>query len=613
MTSKLIGDTNNEASIITDWSEIDWKVVNREFKRLRRRIFQAKVDNNLRKLRSLQRLMLKSSSNILYSIKQISNNAGRKTKGVDNFIIKGPSDKLFLFNEIRKNKYYGMDPKPTRRIFIQEPGKKRPISIPTIYDRVIQTMTKNALEPEWEAIFEKGSYGFRPKRNVNDAVSRLWSALNKPGSRKWIVDSDISKCFDSISHHYILDKLNYFPAKNLIRKWLNTGVIINGIWFESGDEGTPQGSAISPLLCNIALHGLESELGIKYVPSTGYVNSKSRLLIRFADDLVILCKTKEDAIFALEQLSQALMKRGLEISLSKTKIVHITEGFDFLGYNICLKPKPYVSFSRCFPQNQENDDPRINQKLMGVYVAPSKKSIDKVKTKLKDTANKCTSKMTKILIIRMNAIIRGYAQSKWYWHSSKTFSYLNNYVYNLLWRWIKRRHPGKMKHWLKNKYFTSLNIARVKEKHVFYSKNNKATDRYDETYLFRFHWFRIKDYYMAKMDRLPDNKKDIEYYKDLEYERNARRPFNVFFKLDKDLAESQNYICPICNEMLFNEEEDTHIHHINPKCYGGKHTFKNLVLIHNSCHKEVHDEKKREYYKEFLSNFKRLHNRISRK
>lgn len=375
-------DTDNEAYLITDWSEINWSLVNKEVKKLRRRIFQAKKERDFRKLRSLQRLMLKSASNILYSIRVISSNDGKNTWGIDGFIIKNPRDKLRLFYKIPDNKYFGQDPKPTRRIYIKEPNKLRPIGIPTIYDRIIQTMVKNSLEPEWESIFEKGSYGFRPGRTVDDAVMRIWLSLNQANSRKWIIDTDISKCFDSIAHNYILEKIHGFPALDLMRKWLKVGIITDEVWLDSGNEGTPQGSAISPLLCNIAIHGLETELGVEY-DRRGYVNRGCRSVIRYADDLIVICYTRDDANRALEDLRVVLKPRGLDISENKTKVVHITEGFDFLGYTFKLKPKKYRQLSNCV--SADPDYSRIKQNLMGLYVNPSSKSIKKVKIKLKET------------------------------------------------------------------------------------------------------------------------------------------------------------------------------------------------------------------------------------
>lgn len=595
----------------TDWSEIDWIYVNDQVKRLRRRIFQAKLENNYRKLRNLQRLMLKSSANILFSIKAITSNSGKKSCGIDGITVRTSKEKLNLFYDIKRNKYFGKEPMPTRRIYIKEPTKLRPIGIPTVYDRVIQTMVKNSLEPEWEAIFEKGSYGFRPKRTIDDAVQKIWTSLNRPTSRKWVIDTDISKCFDSISHSYMLQKVRGFPAVHLIKKWLKVGIIINGIWLDSGEEGTPQGSAISPLLCNISLHGLEKELGVIYLKS-GYVSRKGPSIIRFADDLVILTDSKQDAFRILEDLKQALIIRGLTISETKTKIVHVMEGFDFLGFNFKLKPKRHVSWKQCVSIDPISDN-RINQKLMGLYVAPSAKSIKKIKTKMKETSIKWSSNMTKIFIRKMNELIRGFAQSKWHWHSSQAFSTLNNYLYHLSWRWALRRHPKKLKGWIKNKYFGDANIGNIKEKWVFQAKVvNRSVEKYDSMFLYKFHWFRIKDHIMCKMDKLPDNKLDVKYFEDLRIKRGRSRPFNILFKIDKDLSDSQFHLCPICNEDLFNGNK-LHMHHIIPISENGKSTFENLVIIHEDCHSIIHNQTNMIKYRNYLLHYKKGHSRITNK
>lgn len=607
---------------ITSWSDIDWINVNTTVKKLRRRIFDAKRENNVKKLRNVQRLMLSSSSNILYSIRKISYNSGRNTPGIDGVTLKSPADRLRLFNDISNNKWNGLSPKPIRRIYIKETNKLRPIGIPTVYDRVIQSMICNSLEPEWEAIFEKGSYGFRPKRNTNDAVSRLWLALNKPGSRKWIVDSDITKCFDSISHSYLLNQLEGFPGKNLIQEMLETGIIIRDVWMSSEDEGTPQGSSLSPLLCNIALHGLESELGVIY-NKKGYVDQKGRLLIRFADDLVILCHSREDAIAALEILKSVLIKRGLSISEIKTKIVHITQGFDFLGYTIKMSPKIHSSYNNSIIKKE--DDYVIIHKNVGVYVAPSRKSIKKVKLKLKSAMLVCKSTSAEVFINKLNPIIRGYAQSKLHWHSNKAFREIDNYIYRLSWRWAIRKHPQKGAKWIIGKYFTHLKLAGINNKWVFTADSSNSFKLADpknpfynkinnplipkKVFLYKTYWFPIRDYLVGKMDKLPDNRHDFSYFRDLEIRRIASRPFNIFRKIDKDIAISQEGLCPICNDELFNDEK-LHLHHIQSRDMGGKSTFSNLVFIHSGCHYKIHSSKDL-YMKYFyiLQEYKNLHPR----
>jgi RNA-directed DNA polymerase len=174
--------TDNETDI-ENWSEIDWKLINTSVKKLRRRIFDARKNENYRNLCSLQLLMLNSTANILFSIRKISFNSDKNIPGIDGEILKNSMDYIRLFKSIRKNKWNGVNPKPIRRIYIKEIDKLRSIVISIIYDRVIQQMVCNSLEPEWEAVFEKGNYRFRPKRNIDDAVSKLWLAFCKKKAR----------------------------------------------------------------------------------------------------------------------------------------------------------------------------------------------------------------------------------------------------------------------------------------------------------------------------------------------------------------------------------------------------------------------------------------------
>jgi RNA-directed DNA polymerase len=603
MNDKIV-KINIKTDLINDWSDIDWKSVNKSVIKLRRRIFDAKRDN-LNSLRSLQKLMLISSANILYSIRKISYNSGSTTPGIDGIILKNPSDRLRLFYEILSNKWSGSSPKPIRRIYIKEVDKLRPIGIPIVYDRVIQVMICNSLEPEWEAIFEKGSYGFRPKRNVNDAVSRLWLALNKPSSRKWIVDSDITKCFDSISHKYLLEQIEGFPGKSLIKEMLEAGIIINNLWMSSDDEGTPQGSALSPLLCNIALHGLESELGVLY-NKKGYVDSKGRLLIRYADDLVILCHSKPDAMLALDSLKLALFKRNLIISELKTKIVHISEGFDFLGFNIKMCPKRHISRNKSIIL-MNDDDYKIIYKNVGIYVTPSKKSLKKIKSKIKNVLIKSKGSSADKFINKLNPIIRGYALSKLHWHSNDSFRHLDHYLYTISWRWASRKHPQKGKKWIYSKYFTHLKYGPINSKWTFFAKKPiKDDSEYRHIFLFKFRWFPIRDYLVGKMDKLPDNRFDSEYFSDLEFRRLISKPFNIFKKMDLYLSISQNGLCPICDDLLFNGEK-LHIHHIVPHSEGGKYSFSNLVYLHLVCHYKIHFSSNYDDYMHSLLEYKKNH------
>lgn len=587
---------------VSDWSEFDWKSINRIVVNLRRRIFKATKSKNLRSLRALQNLMLNSASNVAYSVRHVSYNTGSRTPGIDGRLIKLPKERFEIYEEILNLSFADYHPSAVRRIYIKEGTKVRPIGIPTIFDRIVQMIVKNALEPEWEALFEKSSYGFRPKRSVNDAVNRIWITCNRKNGRQWVVDADISKCFDTTSHSYILQKIHHFPAVHVIKRWLGCGIISNDIWFDTDGEGTPQGNIISPLLCNISLHGLEEELGVRYNPS-GFTRPDSPVFIRYADDIVIFCRTLDEAKQQLSKLTLALLKRSQTISQAKTEIVHICDGFDFLGFNFKIKPRDGRSTNVIV---KEEVGYRYNYTDIGFYVTPSEKSINKIKAKLKGCFAKMRGRSASDLILEINPIIRGWAQSKIFWHSNRTFHDLDNYLFTLQWRWIKRTHPNKNSKWLKERYFTKLKLGYIENNWVFFSKdqsNNK------ELYLLHFGWFPPKNYVLAKMDKCPDNPDDQKYYKRLDRQRLYTRGFNIFRRIDSDLAESQESICPICNQSLYNEE-DIQLHHIIPIRDGGTSSFSNLVLLHKPCHHQAHSKNNFLKFKDYLIQFKQSHPNI---
>ena len=318
-------------------------MVNLQVTKLRSRIFTCCKNKNFRKAKKLQRLMLKSNSNLLQSIRRVTLiNTGRKTPGIDDEVRLTPEERIKIFYELKEEGLYSWQPKPVKRIYIPKPdGRKRPLGIPTVKDRIWQNV--DALEPEWEQKFESSSYGFRPMRSYNDALNRIYVSLSKR-TRLWIVDADISGCFDNSGHTHLLDKFDHFPAVKIVEKWLKAGILNDGIWSES--NGTLQSGIISPLLCNISLHRMEKEIGVKISPK-GYVTGP-RLLVRYADDLVILCNRYKESQNALKDLKKSLAKRKLEISEEKTKITHIIDGFDFLGFNIKLKAKDGIDYKKIF-------------------------------------------------------------------------------------------------------------------------------------------------------------------------------------------------------------------------------------------------------------------------
>jgi len=253
--------TLNKVSAVSpriDWKSVNWKEVNEYVKKLRQRIFRAEQLGQYRKVRKFQRLMMRSRANLLLSIRKVTQeNKGKRTAGVDGYKALTQTERENLYEQMRGYSLKSVKVKPVRRTYIQKKnGKLRPLGIPVIKDRIYQNIVKSALEPQWEAKFEPNSYGFRPKRSTHDAIANLFNKLNAKTARKWIFEGDFKGCFDNLSHEHILDKIGNFPEKAIIEKWLKAGYVDNGTFNET-DRGTPQGGVISPLLANIALHGME--------------------------------------------------------------------------------------------------------------------------------------------------------------------------------------------------------------------------------------------------------------------------------------------------------------------------------------------------------------------
>lgn len=538
----------------TDWNAVKWRQANRTVRNLRQRIFRATHEGNLKKVRSLQKLMLKSYSNRLVSVRRVTQiNAGKYTPGVDKLVIKTPEARGRMVDYLAH--YSPWKAKPARRVYIPKANHKlRPLGIPVVIDRCLQAMVKNALEPSWEAKFEGTSYGFRPGRSCHDAIEKIYVLARPNKTKKWILDADIRGAFDNISHEYLLKTIGPVPGKELIKQWLKAGYVEQEV-LHATERGTPQGGVVSPLLANIALHGMEEAIGVKYNCRGELIGN--RAVVRYADDFVCFCETREDAEQVQSILTDWLKERGLTLSEEKTRIVHLTEGFDFLSFNIRHYPAPQTT--------------RTGWKLL---IKPSKEAVQTVQKKLKDMWSKGQGTRVRSVLTKLNPVIRGWANYFRTVVASETFHHLDNWMYFKAACYARKMHPNKSNAWRHQRYWGRLHLDR-RDSWVFGDKQTGG-------YLLKFRWFPIERHTLVKGTASPDDPRLKDYWA----KRQAAKAKDLTLSNQK-LAKRQQGRCRECGETLFNEEE-LQVHHLLAQSQGGKDSYSNLVLVHLLCHQRIH-------------------------
>lgn len=562
--------TVNGTETRTEWNAVDWRRADRLVRNLRQRIFWASKDGDLRRVASLQKLMLRSRSNILMSVRRVTQlNSGKNTAGVDKVVVKTPKARGELVDEL--STFSPWQAKPARRVYIPKAnGKLRPLGIPVVKDRALQAMVKNALEPFWEARFESISYGFRPGRGCHDAIGKIYLLARPNKLKKWVVDADIRGAFDNISHDYLLKTIGEAPGRELIKQWLKAGYMDEGV-FQETEAGTPQGGVISPLLANIALHGMEDALTVRKTLASGKIvttrkgvhyNGRGqsvgkRAVVRYADDFVVFCESKEDAEKSVEILTEWLKDRGLQLSKEKTKIVHLSEGFDFLGFNV-----------RHYEAKQTA---KSGWKLL---IKPSKESEQKIRDKLRDAWLAHIGANAKAVVKHLNPVIRGWANYFRIGVASETFGSLDDWMFQRACRYASRTHPTKPWYWRSSRYFGRLNLDR-QDKWVF-------GDKHAGLYLQKFSWFPIERHTLVQGGASPDDPNLREYW----YKRNMAKAKDLVPN-KQVIAKKQKGLCLACGMSLFNGEE-IHTHRKLPGKEGGKYVHSNIELVHLYCHQQKH-------------------------
>jgi len=519
--SAVVAVVNGPEDETLDWHAIDWRAAEDDVRRLRQRIFTASQVGDLKRVRSLQKLMLRSRANTLLSVRRVTEvNAGRKTAGVDGKVVLLASVKAELADWVQHNAK-PWQARPVRRVYIPKAGgKRRPLGIPVIVDRVLQARVVNALEPEWEARFESRSYGFRPGRGCHDAIEAIFHvARGANPQRRWVLDADLAAAFDRIDHDHLLGMLGTFPARGLIADWLKAGVVEEG-QFTPTEEGTPQGGVVSPLLLNVALHGMEQAAGVRYQMSgarAGQTVPGCSVVIRYADDLIALCHTRDEAVQVKARLAVWLAPRGLVFNEDKTRVVTLDEGFDFLGFTVR----------------------RQSGKLL---IRPSKAALRRIRERLRTEMRALRGANAAAVLVRLNPIIRGWAAYFRTVVSSEAFSTLDRYLWRLTYKWAKHGHANKSKHWIVNRYFGAFNRSR-RDRWVFGDRDSGA-------YRTKFAWTSIVRHRMVKGGSSPDDPALAQYWAD----RRRRGVPPPLDQLSLRLLKTQAGRCPCCGDLLLYAE-----------------------------------------------------------
>lgn len=400
------------------WRSIDWDNAQCEARRLQMRIAKAVQEGKHGKVKALQWMLTHSFYAKALAVKRVTSNKGKKTPGVDGVLWNSAKDKMQAVLSLRQ---HGYKAQPLSRIYIpKKNGKKRPLSIPTMYDRAIQALYKLGLAPVAETTADRNSYGFREGRSCADAVQATFNALAKPNSATWVLEGDITGCFDNISISWLMQNIPL--EKRMLQQWLEAGYVEKGFTFPTR-KGTPQGGIISPCLANMTLDGLE-QAARAAVPRRSRVN-----FIRYADDFIITGKSKTILVEnVLPAVKQFLAVRGLELSEEKTKITYIRHGFTFLG--------------QTFRKHGNT-----------LHITPSKQGVLALIRKVGALIRKYTKAPILILIKKLNEVLRGWANYHRHVVASEAFGRVDNYVYQQLWHMLRRRHPKKSKKWLAKKYW----------------------------------------------------------------------------------------------------------------------------------------------------------------
>lgn len=541
MTATNIADASPHK--VNGWHNIDWRAAHRFVRRLQARIVKAVKEGKWRKVKNLQRLLSHSRWAKALAVKRVTENRGKRTPGVDREVWRSNRQK---WKAIERLKQAGYRPLPLRRIYIpKKNGKKRPLSIPTMIDRAQQALHLQTLEPVAEVSADPHSFGFRRKRSTADAISQCYLILGRKHSAQWVLEGDIQGCFDHISHEWLEDRIPM--DHDMLRKWLKSGFMEDKRLFPT-QEGTPQGGVASPVLANMTLDGLERELRKRYplkLRSTG--NNPKVNYLRYADDFIVTASSRElleDEIKPM--IREFLAERGLTLSEEKTRITHVGEGFDFLGYHLR----------------------RVSGRLR---ITPSKSNIRRLQEAAKGIISKFIGRPAADLIIVLNRKLGGWGAYYRNVSSSKAFVDIDHYIFWRLWKWARRRHPRKPARWIKQRYF-----PKTGRKNWQFSEREKSGRIRRLLSLSTLHYRR---HYQIKAEANPFDPEWDAYFADRAWRkaRQAGAARHVWKQMNR-----QRGHCPNCEQAL-EPDQSWRLYTVRSPTPKEPDKPEHPILVHQAC------------------------------
>ena len=533
---------------VQKWQDIDFAAAQHSVKKLQMRIAKAVKQQKWGRVKALQWMLTHSFYAKASAVKEVTENKGKRTSGVDHELWDTPAGKWKAIEKLHRHGYKSL---PLRRVYIpKKNGKLRPLSIPTMTDRAMQTLYRYALEPIAETTADTHSYGFRSQRCVQDAIEHCFTSLSRTTGPLWILEGDIKGCFDNISHAWIM--ANIPLDKAVLRQFLKSGYMEKGALFPT-DMGTPQGGTISTVICNMVLDGMEPLLKRQFFRRRigGRTYNPKINFTRYADDFIVTGESAELLQQEVKPLLQGfLSERGLALSAEKTAITHIRDGFDFLGCNIR----------------------KYGDKLL---IRPSKAGTKAFLAKIRGVIRQHKASPQKDLILRLNPIIRGWVNFHRFNVSSKAFQYVDAQIFFALWRWAKRRHPHKGGKWIAKRYFHQVH-TRSWTFSCKWTRKDGTRGYYALEY--------ASDTKIVRFPAIRDGANPFDEGWQLYFEERETEKMRICTKGNSTLRrlfQKQQGLCALCGQRLTLET--------GARCH--KYNSQGLIanyLVHPTCHRKIH-------------------------